>query len=271
MNAIIPISRLIKLPPTQRYRKILKVLRASELGLVRGNGNESSLSQEESGYIVSLGELLLEDGSFSDVQRQAIEAALLQLRAAQNPVGGINALRHILLAKSGKWASDWDFIDHQGLLNPQGRTVNPGMHVFLEDIRSPFNVGSMFRTAESFGIDTIYLSRLCADPLHPRSARTAMGCVQLMPWEYALLEELEEPIFALETGGTPMDQFQFPSQGIMIAGSEELGVSPEGLERADKSYGRVSIPTWGAKGSLNVSVAFGIVLNTWAKVLQGIT
>jgi TrmH family RNA methyltransferase len=50
----------------------------------------------------------------------------------------------------------------------------------------------------------------------------------------------------------------------MIVGSEELGVSPQALAAADASLGRVSIPTWGAKGSLNVSVAFGIALQAWA-------
>jgi TrmH family RNA methyltransferase len=50
----------------------------------------------------------------------------------------------------------------------------------------------------------------------------------------------------------------------MIAGSEELGVNPKTLELADRSLGRLSIPLYGAKGSLNVSVAFGIALHAWA-------
>ena len=54
----------------------------------------------------------------------------------------------------------------------------------------------------------------------------------------------------------------------MIIGSEELGVSPNALARADASLGRVSIPILGAKGSLNVSVAFGIAMHAWAAVLQ---
>ncbi|GHU63326.1 hypothetical protein FACS189445_6570 [Spirochaetia bacterium] len=53
----------------------------------------------------------------------------------------------------------------------------------------------------------------------------------------------------------------------MILGSEELGVSPQALAAADASLGRLSIPTYGAKGSLNVSVAFGIALQAWAAVL----
>jgi TrmH family RNA methyltransferase len=146
------------------------------------------------------------------------------------------------------------------------------MQVYLEDIRSPFNVGSMFRAAESFGVEKIWLSPFCADPRHKRAERTAMGCVDVLPWErlsndpFAVSQEkpfTERAIFALETGGTPLEDFSFPKRGILIAGSEELGVSPGALAAADTSLGRVSISTYGAKGSLNVSVAFGIVMHAW--------
>jgi tRNA G18 (ribose-2'-O)-methylase SpoU len=78
----------------------------------------------------------------------------------------------------------------------------------------------------------------------------------------------EYPFFALETGGTGIAQFPFPRWAVMIVGSEELGVSAQGLAAADASLGRVSIPSYGAKGSLNVSVAFGIVMHAWAAALS---
>jgi TrmH family RNA methyltransferase len=148
------------------------------------------------------------------------------------------------------------------------------MLVYLEDIRSPFNVGAMFRTAESFGAEKIFLSPFCADPNHRRAQRTAMGCVEVLPWErrefFTATEnaespcaELSCPVFALETGGVPLAEFPFPRRGLLIAGSEELGISPRALAAADASLGRVSIPCYGAKGSLNVSVAFGIVMQAW--------
>jgi TrmH family RNA methyltransferase len=67
----------------------------------------------------------------------------------------------------------------------------------------------------------------------------------------------------MELGGTALADFAFPEEGVMIVGSEELGTSPELLSIADSSLGRVSIPLAGSKGSLNVSVAFGIVLQSW--------
>jgi TrmH family RNA methyltransferase len=133
----------------------------------------------------------------------------------------------------------------------------------------------MFRTAESFGVERIILSPFCADPSHKRAERTAMGCIDIIPWERHELftgpfsseyfaNQLQLPVFALETGGIPLDEFPFPRRGILIAGSEELGVSPQALAAADASLGRVSIPCHGTKASLNVSVAFGIALQRWA-------
>jgi TrmH family RNA methyltransferase len=129
----------------------------------------------------------------------------------------------------------------------------------------------MFRSAESFGAEALYLSPLTADPSHPRCKRTAMGTVDVLPWERRSLDELTvvqrdacPAIFALETGGTTLRDFRFPREGLMIVGSEELGCSPEALALADASLGRVTIPMYGAKGSLNVAVAFGIVMQAWA-------
>jgi TrmH family RNA methyltransferase len=187
----------------------------------------------------------------------------------------LNSVKHILLTKTGGDQADWDFTVSDGRLDPAKRQIFKGMRVYMEDIRSPFNVGAMFRTCESFGVEKVILSPFCADPNHRRAQRTAMGCINIVPWErqelFSPAEDLAEsgnlscPVFALETGGVPLHEFQFPEQGLLIAGSEELGVSPQALAAADASIGRVSIPSCGAKASLNVSVAFGIALQAWAQ------
>jgi TrmH family RNA methyltransferase len=74
-------------------------------------------------------------------------------------------------------------------------------------------------------------------------------------------------VFALELGGTPIDRFNFPRGGVVLVGSEELGLSPEAIRLADAQGGRVSIPLGGAKRSLNVSVAFGILMHAWRRSL----
>jgi len=68
--------------------------------------------------------------------------------------------------------------------------------------------------------------------------------------------------FALELGGTPIGDFPFPLAGIMVIGSEELGVSPEAKALCVGSV--VSIPMYGVKGSLNAAVAFGIAAHAWS-------
>jgi TrmH family RNA methyltransferase len=233
-----------------------------------------ALSAEERIFFAGILDFLLKDALFSPEARAAFaEAASVLGREASGPAlfrRALNTARHILLAETGRSPADWDFIDAEGSLDRAGRRPFPGMGVYLEDIRSPFNVGAIFRAAESFGVERIFISPLCADPRHPRARRSAMGCVDALPWERRDLsaERGTAPLFALETGGVPLGEFSFPRRGIMIAGSEELGVSPSALAAADASFGRVSIPCYGAKGSLNVSVAFGIVIHAWAEALN---
>jgi TrmH family RNA methyltransferase len=254
---MIPLQKLAKLPRSQRLRKIAKYLEETEYRLGQG-----APAPEDEGYFREIILLLAADlpSAAPYLHSPALEA--LSLR-------GINSLRHLVLAETGRQTADWDFLNTQGRLDPAARHIFPGMRVYLEDIRSPYNVGAMFRTAESFGVERIYLSPLCADPLHPRAERTAMGCVAVLPWERLPGTFPTGPCFALETGGVPLGEFPFPDHAVVIAGSEELGVSPEALQAADASLGRVTIPSFGAKGSLNVSVAFGILLQAWAAALKG--
>jgi len=302
---MITLHKLEKLPRHQRLRKLVKIFTMAETRLFRlqanalpaSNSPASSLTAEKSAsfftaqeidFFASAAKMLAEDGLFStDAKKAIIESMEVFKTAAKSPAAdllvflrSLNTIKHILLAEIGKDQSDWDFTVSGGKLDPEKRQVFKGMQVYLEDIRSPFNVGAMFRTAESFGVEKIILSPLCADPRHKRAERTAMGCVDVIPWERQDLfpapedappDNLTEtlPIFALETGGVPLAEFPFPKRGIMITGSEELGVSPRALSAADASLGRVSIPSYGAKGSLNVSVAFGIAVQAWGERILG--
>jgi TrmH family RNA methyltransferase len=287
---MIPFYKLDKLPRTQKLRKIAKMFSFAE--------NRFNLAAEKSISIYSTAEfvffldalnLLADDVFFtSDAKRLFLEAAgifkqtltcIVEKKQDSNILNGmflraLNNVKHLLLAETGRDQADWDFTGSDGKLDPAGRQVFEGMCVYMEDIRSPFNVGAMFRTAESFGVEKITLSPFCADPNHRRAQRTAMGCVDIIPWErqdffdeVKIQTEFPFPIFALETGGIPITDFSFPHKGLLIVGSEELGVSPRALAAADLSLGRVSIPCYGVKASLNVSVAFGIAVQAWVKFL----
>lgn len=206
-------------------------------------------------------ELRLLDETPAEVREAAI--LVVELQDEAELLRALDVLRHRLLRAGGQARADWDLIDRDSGLTQGPRRPFPGLKAYFEDIRSPFNVGSMLRTAEALGLEEAILSPDCADPLHPRAARSAMGAASLLPWRRAGLECLEslEPVFALELGGTELGDFEFPKRGIVVLGSEELGLSRAALERC--RYGRVSIPMRGAKASINVGVAFGIVLSAW--------
>jgi TrmH family RNA methyltransferase len=269
---MIPLHKLEKLPRAQRLRKIAKLLGEAEYRISRGQ----ALPAEWNVYLGEILDLLSRDNSFSAEAAGALKDAAAAMGAPEPadllsrgfPIRALNTARHILLAETGRQAADWDLIDHQGRLDPRGGRRFSGMSIYLEDIRSPYNVGALFRTAESFGVEKLFLSPLCADPRHPRAERTAMGCVSLLPWERRSLADTEGPFFALETGGASLGEYRFPQRAVMLIGSEELGLSPEALELADRSLGRVSIPAYGVKGSLNVSVAFGIAIHAWAEACR---
>ena len=321
---MIPLYKMEKLPRIQKLRKIAKIFAMAENRLCMADEKKglSIFSTAEFVFFTDAAKMLAGDSLFpADTQKTFKETADIFeqiLQEAVQSTGGLfqhtvtvqkvdpdqqaspagfrltlNRVKNLLFTETGREQADWDFISCEGRLDPAQRQVFPFIWVYMEDIRSPFNVGAIFRTAESFGVEKIFLSRFCADPNHVRARRTAMGCVEILPWERrelftesqdlytevkdapgneqvsCLPESLACPVFALETGGVPLPEFSFPRRGLLIAGSEELGVSPRALSIADASLGRVSIPCYGAKGSLNVSVAFGIVMQAWAEQQLG--
>ena len=276
---MIPIHKLGQLPRHQRLRKCSRIMAEADAEAASIERGEREATYPRLRYIADACALIAGDPEFDAARRGAIGEAARELAglssAAMNggkvslPRRPINLIRHVLASEIGEMLADWDLVDLSGRLSREQRISVPGVRIFLEDIRSPFNVGSIFRTAESFTVEKVLVSPLCAAPDHPRAVRTAMGCTDLLEWERTTLQELTGPVFALETGGASIDGFGFPMAGTMIIGSEELGISPAALELADRSLGRVSIPTYGAKGSLNVAVAFGIAMRAWAERLVG--
>lgn len=184
-----------------------------------------------------------------------------------------NLARNALLAIIGTFPAEWDLViaPHSSEnATVEKRNFFPGVAVYAEDIRSPFNLGSIFRTAEAMGCEKVYISPQCTDPSQSKAVRSAMGCIETLGYTRCSLDELpsdgDSEIFVLETGGTPIQEFKFPKKGIVIIGSEELGVSPEALSKAKGKV--VSIPMTGLKASLNVGVAFGILMQAWVDSLK---
>ena len=272
-------GKLFQLEGGQKRRKLALTFGALErdiLGIAEKGTEYSFTSLPRAEYIKQVAAVLLRDPKLS-------EEAATQLRKllAAEPLDELrlcNYARNTLLELLGTFPAEWDLViaPHNpaatGTQSPDGtvraRDYYPGVCVYAEDIRSPFNIGSIFRSAEAMGAEKVLISPHCIDPNQPRAIRSGMGCIETMGWERLPLEELPQdlPVFALETGGTPIEEFNFPEKGICIIGSEELGVSPEALTRA--TYGTVTIPMKGLKASLNVGVAFGILMQKWVESLN---
>ena len=262
-----PLSKLGELSPRTRQRKIARILQGIEVEAAAGHPPDPAYLEGILGHLPTRAE------------PGVVEAARGLSAELGGPLGGppgsagllraINALRHALLAALRAEPAEWDLVDSRtGRLDRGGiRTLPVG--AWLEDLRSPFNVGSIFRTAEAFGMERLYLSPSTPAPDHPRARKTSLGAESVLPWQRASLAEVSGRggVFALELGGQPVDRFPFPRSGIVLVGSEELGLSPEALRTADDQLGRVSIPLQGAKRSLNVSVAFGILAAAWHRAL----
>lgn len=266
---MITLRKLQRLPAPTRRRAVIRYLRETEADLAAN-------APIDTRYARGIAAVVAEDAELTPETRSRGEALHRALAAFEHD-GDVpvlrrtwNDARHALQRELGLPVADWDLqLPDASRLDAGARTVLP-IRLYLEDVRSPFNVGSIFRTAESFGVERILLSEGCASPRHPRAARASMGCVEVIPWEIVPLEALQAApgLFALETGGTPLPRFSFPPRGIAIVGSEELGVSPAALATAEADAGRVSIPLRGAKASLNLSVACGILLYQWFQAVR---
>lgn len=160
----------------------------------------------------------------------------------------------------------------QTSLSQSSHSTTPSLHLeaLLDNIRSTFNVGAMFRTADGAGLRHLYLSGLTPLPGNPRISKTALGAEFAVPWEYApnglqLAQSLKSEgkiLWALETTPTACSLFKIQSipahQAIvLVVGNEVSGIDPQILELCDRT---LFIPMFGYKHSLNVAVAFGIAV-----------
>lgn len=284
-------SKLFQLKGGQKRRKLALCFGSLErdiAGIAEKGCEYNFKSLPRSEYIKTLVKILLEDPKLPAAA--ADELSMLLKAEPFDERRLCNCARNHLLAIIGTFPAEWDLIiaPHKPNTNigPQtsgdnsaenGQTQDgivakrsffPQVYVYAEDIRSPFNIGSIFRTAEAMGAEKVFISPNCVSPEQPRAVRSGMGCIETLGWEQKTLEELPEdlPVFVLETGGTPIEEFKFPEKGICIIGSEELGVSPQAIKRA--TYGCVTIPMKGLKASLNVGVAFGILMQKWVESLN---
>ncbi len=141
------------------------------------------------------------------------------------------------------------------------------IHVVVEDLRSMHNVGSIFRTSDGARIEHLYLTGFTAQPPRIEIDKTALGATDSVPWSYHAkatevvqsLKKQKVPIVVLEHTSHSQNYFDVPYNFplCLVVGNEVEGVSEEVIQMADLA---IEIPMLGIKQSLNVSVAYGIVL-----------
>lgn len=141
--------------------------------------------------------------------------------------------------------------------------------VVLDNIRSMNNIGSVFRTADAFVVESVILCGITATPPHPDIHKTALGAEESVNWTYcgstlSAISELKEKgytICAVEqtTESIMLDRMEIKGdmKYAIVLGNEVKGVQQDIVDNCDLS---IEIPQYGTKHSLNISVAAGIVL-----------
>ena len=263
---MITIKKLHSLPEDTKIRKVIRLLEYL-----------SHTKNIDIYYLIDVCKIIMNSSEkrVSEETKDKAHTLLFMVQEGNVDVWLLNDLLFLLMNDMNMSVGDWDFVDDDNQLDATKRTSFP-ISVVLDRIRSPFNVGSMFRSADSFAASHIYLTTPCADVNHPRTLRSAAGCTQSVPFTKGTPAHIidlikDQPVFALEVGGSELETFSFPHSGVMIVGSEELGVSPELLSLAKSSLGVVSIPLFGTKGSLNVSTAFSIAMYSWVMSIKGLS
>ncbi len=139
----------------------------------------------------------------------------------------------------------------------------------LDNVRSLNNIGSVFRTADAFRLEKIYLCGITATPPHREIHKTALGSTESVQWEYReetvdAISELKQTgyqIFSVEQaeGALLLDQVQLADNQkyALVFGHEIRGVAQRVVDMSDYC---IEIPQYGTKHSLNISVAAGIVI-----------
>ncbi len=156
-------------------------------------------------------------------------------------------------------------------VSPTGAGVQkPRLDALLDNIRSAWNVGAIFRTADGLGVEKLYLCGITPGPENAQVRKTALGAEQTIGWETtrdalstarALIDRGYQ-LIALEQAdrAIPLDAVKLPAEkNLLVVGNEVTGVDPALLDLCQQiAY----IPMFGQKRSLNVEVAFGIAASS---------
>lgn len=156
-------------------------------------------------------------------------------------------------------------------VHEQRVALGPPVEALLDNVRSLSNVGSIFRTADGAAVRHLHLGGFTPTPAHPKLAKTSLGAERSVAWSHHgdpaaaadALVAAGKRLWALEGGPRSRDLFELVGEAggpedppiVLVLGHEVSGIDPRVLLRCEQV---ARIPMAGIKGSLNVSVAFGL-------------
>ena len=159
-------------------------------------------------------------------------------------------------------------LDRKSISDFKDATKTP-IIIILDDIRSLHNIGSVFRTADAFLIEKIYLCGITAKPPNKEIHKTALGATETVIWEHyenvlEVIDKLKKEnisVFAIEQVEKSIFLNDFKVETgkkyALVFGNEVFGVNQEAVKLC---HGTIEIPQLGTKHSLNISVSAGIVI-----------
>ena len=159
-------------------------------------------------------------------------------------------------------------LDRKSISDFKEATKTP-LIIVLDDIRSLHNIGSVFRTADAFLIEKIYLCGITASPPNKEIHKTALGATETVAWEHhenvleviGKLKEENVSVFAIEQveNSIFLNDFKVETNKkyALVFGNEVFGVNQDAVKLC---HGTIEIPQLGTKHSLNISVSAGIVV-----------
>ncbi len=225
--------KFLKMEPSQRHKKCAELLRHLYESILK----QKSISWDE--YLILL--------SWMDLS--AFESLNLKEIADRY---------HWHLGEAGRCLKEHNLLPRMRTGDHEPKSDYLPIAIYLDNVRSAYNVGSILRTCEALRIGSVYFSDKTPFIDNEKVERTAMGAAALVPCQRGKsLEELPRPIIVLDTSvdAIPVAEYLFPSSFTLVLGNEEYGVSDPALALADTL---LEIPLLGAKNSLNVACAFAI-------------
>jgi 23S rRNA (guanosine2251-2'-O)-methyltransferase len=160
--------------------------------------------------------------------------------------------------------------------HPAGESVRTPVIGMLDNIRSLYNVGSMFRTSDGAGVQLLYLCGYTPRPPRKEIEKTALGATETVPWKY--FPDSRDAIVAAKATGAKVCVLEHTTESVpytalraadfpvcLVVGNELTGVSPQVIASADFA---IDIPMYGIKQSLNAAVAYGIAVFELVRIWQ---